>query len=173
MIMADITEILRIMKQDRPELQKFPVVDSSPLPNGQFEQPGEEPPRGSSRPGTTAERIKERKYLYDHFRKVFIVHFLAPSERKGQDYDIFIYLKRHQDESLSDVTKAEFFFGDSWGNRIFEGQHEGDVIGVRVSAYGSGFLCTCLVTFEDGEQVSLYRYIDFEMGKIIAGLQVK
>ena len=53
-----------------------------------------------------------------------------------------------------------------------EGHHEGDVIEVRVSAYGS-FLCTCLVTFEDGEQVSLYRYIDFEMGKVIAGLRGK
>jgi hypothetical protein len=41
-------------------------------------------------------------------------------------------------------------------------------MGVRLSAYGP-FLCTCLVTFEDGEQVSLYRYIDFEMGEVFTG----
>jgi len=120
-------------------------------------------------PITPSERIEERKELYERFREVFIVHVLTPSERKGQDYDIFIFLKRHHEKPISVVTKAEFFFGKYWGNRIFEGQRQGDVIGVRLSAYGP-FLCTCLVTFEDGEQVSLYRYIDFEMGKVIAEL---
>jgi hypothetical protein len=115
------------------------------------------------------QRSETRNKLYERFRGVFIVHVLAPSGTAGQLYDIFIYLKRHRDRPISIVKKAEFFFGSFWGNNIFEGQHEGDVIGVRVSAYGS-FLCTCLVTFEDNEQVSLYRYIDFEMGDVMAEL---
>jgi hypothetical protein len=42
-------------------------------------------------------------------------------------------------------------------------------MGVRLSAYGP-FLCICRVTFDDGERVVLYRYIDFEMGEVIAGV---
>jgi hypothetical protein len=86
---------------------------------------------------------------------------------EGQRYDVFIYLLQHGGGSVSNVKKAEFFFGNNWGNKIFEGSREGDVIGVRTSAYGS-FLCTCLVTFKDGYQASLYRYIDFEMGHVVS-----
>ena len=183
--MATITELLVVMRGELPELENLQDVNSLPsrqpstnnvetptpeLPPGELS--GKEVPSEIPLPVTPAERNEKREALYESFRKVFIVHVLAPSEREGQDYDIFIYLKRHHDRSLSDVAKAEFFFGEHWGNRIFEGQHEADVIGVRVSAYGS-FLCTCLVTFDDGKQASLYRYIDFEMGKVIARLRAE
>jgi hypothetical protein len=114
---------------------------------------------------TPSGREIERGMLYDKFRRVFIVHVLTPSEQRGQEYDIFIYLIRHNSDSIDDVEKAEFFFGKYWRNDIFEGQREGNLIGVRTSAYGS-FLATCRVTFADGYQVSLYRYIDLEMGNI-------
>jgi hypothetical protein len=173
-------EFLQAAAQAHPGLQNLPVVRSTPSqqsPTTQHEslstqpipseQPSEEFSREALNPATLAERIEEREQLYKHFRGVFIVHVLAPSVREEQDYDIFLYLKRHRDEPISDVTKAEFFFGRHWGNRIYEGQREGDIIGLRLSAYGP-FLCTCLVTFDDGKQVSLYRYIDFEMGEVIA-----
>ncbi len=114
---------------------------------------------------TPSGREIERDMLYEKFRRVFIVHVLTPSEQPGQEYDIFIYLMRHNSDSIDDVEKAEFFFGKSWRNDIFKGQREGNLIGVRTSAYGS-FLATCRVTFDDGYQVSLYRYIDLEMGNI-------
>ena len=91
---------------------------------------------------------------------------LEPTSDRTQEYDIFIYIIRHQDPDLSIIQRSEFFFGRYWGNRVFQGQKVGGVIGVRTSAYGS-FLCTCQVTFTDGEQITLTRYIDFEMGKLI------
>ena len=111
-------------------------------------------------------RSKERTDIYTKFRRIFLVHVLTPSSKPRQKYDIFIYAMRHKKEDISDIAKAEFFFGKSWGNRIFPGTREGNVIGVATSAYGS-FLCTCLITFNDGTQVTLYRYVDFEMGEAI------
>jgi hypothetical protein len=117
------------------------------------------------------ERIKQRHSIYEKHRDLFIVHVLSPSQVKGQEYDVFIYLIRHDGDQekpadLSDVEKAEFFFGGSWGNRIFVGTRKGKHIGVSTSAYGS-FLCTCLVTFKDGEHAMLDRYVDFEMGDLL------
>jgi hypothetical protein len=160
-------EFLQMVLQTRPALQTFPIVPSSPPSQQSPVTPSEERARETPNLATRAERIEERESLYKRFRGVFIVHALAPSIREGQEYDIFIYIKRHRDEPLIDVTRAQFFFGRHWGDRVIEGQREGDVIGVRVSADGP-FLGTCLVTFADGEQVSLYRYIDLEMGEVIA-----
>jgi hypothetical protein len=98
---------------------------------------------------------------------VFLVHSLTPPTLEEQRYDVFIYLLQQGGGSVSDVKKAEFFFGKYWRNKIFEGSREGDVIGVRASAYGT-FLCTCRVTFKDGYQATLYRYIDFEMGHVVS-----
>ena len=121
--------------------------------------------------GTSVGRSIEREAIYEQNRRVFLVHVLTPSKEPGQKYDLFIYLKRHGDKDISDVAKAEFFFGNSWGNRIFTGSRDGSVIGVSTSAYGP-FLCTCLVTFDDGYQTSIYRYIDFEMGKVVKNVVV-
>jgi hypothetical protein len=122
---------------------------------------------------TSAGRAKQRDNLHKEFREVFIVHSLAPSTREGYKYEIFIYLKRRHDAPLTgnekpelNVEKAEFFFGSNWGDRIYKGNRVGDVIGVRTAAYRP-FLCTCLVTFENGYQASLYRRIDFEMGDLV------
>lgn len=116
---------------------------------------------------TTPEgRYNQREKIYLDSRYLFLVHVLSPSQKKGQVFDIFIYIKRHRDEDIGDVAKAEFYFGRSWGNRIFEGTREGNVIGVSTSAYGP-FLCTCFVTFTDGHRATLYRYVDFEMGNLI------
>jgi nucleoside phosphorylase len=111
-------------------------------------------------------RSKERTAEYDRTQKMFLVHVLTPSDKQNQKYDIYIYAKRHRDDDISDVLKAEFFFGKSWGNRIFPGTREGNRIGVATSAYGP-FLCTCLITFKTGDQVMLHRYIDFEMGGVV------
>ncbi|MDG9671828.1 hypothetical protein ONV78_29095 [Hahella sp. CR1] len=109
-------------------------------------------------------RSKDRDEQYGKNRGFFIVHSYSRAEKRGQQIEIFIYLIRHKSEEYSDVAKAEFFLGRYWGNRIIEGKRSGDIIGMRTSAYGP-FLCTCLVTFQDGEQVMLHRYIDFEMAQ--------
>ena len=118
---------------------------------------------GGPAPGSFAE---ERDNIYKSNRGCFLVHVLEPTSDRTQEYDVFIYILRHQSTDLSIVQRAEFFFGRYWGNRVFHGQQIGNVIGVRTSAYGT-FLCTCHVTFTDGEKITLTRYIDFEMGKLI------
>jgi nucleoside phosphorylase len=123
-------------------------------------------PPGVTTLSTPEERSKDRQRTYETMRKVFLVHVLTPSAVRGQKYDIYIYIKRHRDEDIDDVERAEFFFGKSWSNRIFPGKRAGNRLGVQTSAYGP-FLCTCRVTFKDGATVMLYRYIDFEMGGLV------
>jgi hypothetical protein len=101
-----------------------------------------------------------------------LVHVYKPSPTRPHWYDAFIYLVRHQKDSatpvkmgLSDVKKAEFYFGASWGHAVFPVENTGNnIIGVRTQAYGT-FLATCRVTFSDSKQyqIIIYRYIDFEM----------
>ncbi len=122
---------------------------------------------------TAEERRKQRQAIYQQNRDLFVTHVLTPAAQPGQQYDIYIYLIRHDGDEdvpkdLSDVVKAEFFFGSYWDNQIFTGTWAGTRLGVRTSAYGP-FLCTCLVTFADGYQAMIYRYIDFEMGQLYAG----
>ncbi len=110
-------------------------------------------------------RSEQRKATYERSRRLFLVHLLSPSSKRGH-FDVQIYLRRHGDQPIDDVRSATFFFGKSWGNRVFNGTREQDAIGVATSAYGP-FLCTCLVTFTDGTEVVLDRYVDFEMGKVL------
>lgn len=112
------------------------------------------------------ERVSERERIYKENRLMVLVHKITPSNKPGFKYDISIYAKRHGNEDISDVKNVEFFFGKSWGYQTFTGEREGNVIGVSTSAYGT-FLCTCLITFTDGKQISIYRYIDFEMGEVV------
>jgi hypothetical protein len=112
-------------------------------------------------------RELQREALYSDSRRLFIVHILTPSKKPGQKFDVFIYVRRHRDEPTNDVASAEFYCGRHWGNKVFRGTREGNVLGIRTSAYGE-FLCTCLVTFEDGHQTILHRYVDFEMGRLLA-----
>ena len=110
---------------------------------------------------------KRRNGLYVENRHVFIAHRLFPSEVKGQLYDILIYLVPHRDRngSLRNIQRVEYYFGDSWGNRVFTSSDPGKRFGIVVSAFGSGFLCLAEIYYRDGtEPLKTWRYIDFEMG---------
>lgn len=117
-------------------------------------------------PETSEERSIHRNQVYKDCRGVFLAHVLAPSDMKGQEYDIYIYLIKHKNNDLSDIKKTEFFLGSYWGNEIFTGSRAGDKIGIHISAYGP-LLCTCKITFQDGYSCMTSRYIDFEMGKLM------
>ena len=104
---------------------------------------------------------KFRAAKYAQSREVFLVHSLAPSVVPGQRYDIFIYLKKHWTGDLSDIKHAQFYLGRWWGHRVFDVPNSGGHIGIRTSAYGE-FLCVCRVIFNDGQEVFLQRYINFE-----------
>lgn len=112
------------------------------------------------------DRETHRVEIYKKNRGLFITHLIHPSNKKGQVWDIFIYLIRHKTTDFKDVKKAEFFFGHMWGNKIYKETEQNGIIGVKTSAYAP-FLCTCFVTLDDNTVVKLDRYIDFEMEQMI------
>lgn len=103
-----------------------------------------------------------RDNIYKIHRDYFLVHVVEPSQKKGQRYDIYIYLKKHKARDKRSVVYAEFFFGSQWGNRIFKENPDKNLVGIRTSAYHP-FLCVCRITFDDGYKIFTSRYIDFEM----------
>lgn len=103
----------------------------------------------------------QRNKIYKDTRGVFIAHVIEPSAKPNQDFDVFIYLVRHGESDLSDIKFVEFFFGRYWDNRVFPAVLNNGFIGVTTSAYGT-FLAVCKVTFVDGTEVLIDRYIDFE-----------
>jgi len=103
-----------------------------------------------------------RESIYSNNRDLFLAHVIRPSKKKGQVYDVFIYLIRHNSDDFSDIDYAEFFLGPYWGNQIFTVKEETKgFIGISTAAYGT-FLCFCKVFFKDGHTAELQRYIDFE-----------
>ena len=109
----------------------------------------------------TSKDWNDRRYgKYRTNRDVFLVHSLAPSAVPKQLFDIFIYLQRHHSHDLSEVAHAEFFLGPYWHDRVFHVPNVGAPVGINTSAYGE-FLCVCRVTFTDGTQILLDRYVNF------------
>jgi hypothetical protein len=112
--------------------------------------------------GKSDEWNERLKGVLDTNRAVFMTHVIRPSSKRGQKFDVFIYLMRHGSDDLADVRRAEFFLGPYWGNEVFAVNKRNGFFGISTSAYGT-FLGICRVTFDDGYQVYLQRYIDFEM----------
>jgi hypothetical protein len=104
-----------------------------------------------------------------------LVHVCRPSTVSGQKFDILIFVVRHRKGSegppkrnFDEIQKAEFFFGDSWGNKVFPVDNTpGGLLGVWTHAWGT-FFAACRITFTDPNRkpIILYRYIDFEMAPI-------
>ena len=110
-------------------------------------------------------RTKERSGTYQACRGVMLVHKLYKSNESGQLYDIMIYVIPHQSSSLATVKSVEYFFGHMWGDRIFPSIDRSRGFPVVTSAYGP-FLCTAKLSFNDGHEEIIHRYIDFEMGAV-------
>jgi len=110
-------------------------------------------------------REEHRTKIYEKNKGLFLTHLIYPSDKRGQKFDIYIYLIRHKLDNFSDIEKAEFFFGHMWGNKIFSEKSKNGIIGISTSAYAP-FLCTCCVRFKNGDEIQLDRYIDFEISKI-------
>jgi hypothetical protein len=113
----------------------------------------------------------ERAEKYKALDGYMLVHVYRPSALPSQKYDIFLFIVRHQKgtegpprREFKEISKAEFYFGASWGNEIFTAPNTGGVIGVRTQAWGT-FLACCRVTFKDEKRkpIILYRYVDFHM----------
>nr|MBI3612675.1 hypothetical protein [Nitrospirota bacterium] len=113
----------------------------------------------------------ERAAEYKRVDGYMLAHVYRLSAKHGQTFDIFIFLVRHKKGTdgpprrhFSDIQKVEFFFGDSWGNRVFDVANNGGVLGIQTHAWGT-FLATCRITFKDATRkpIVLHRYIDFHM----------
>lgn len=114
----------------------------------------------------------ERKAEYDRTGGLFLVHVYKPSAQPGQKYDVFVYLVRHQVDSihpvkigLPEIRQVEYYFGPAWGNQVFTVVNTGsNVLGFRTHAYGT-FLATARVTLTDTSKQPfiLHRYLDCEM----------
>ena len=124
-------------------------------------------------PGSIKEWTDIRVGVYRDHKNVFLAHTIRPSLKRGQLYDIAIYLiphrsndPKHRRTDLSDIIEAEFFLGAYFDNKVFRIKNRGGTIGITTSAYGP-FLCSCRVSFAEGERLILNRYIDFEMGNLL------
>jgi hypothetical protein len=104
----------------------------------------------------------KRNDIYNRSRGIFIAHVIEPSKTPDQKFEVFIYLIRHKSQDLTDVRVAEFLLGPSWENRVFPAVAQNGFIGISTAAYGT-FLCLCRLTFKDGYQAYVHRYIDFEL----------
>ena len=121
-------------------------------------------------PGITGwQHARAEEYQRTH--GYMLAHVYRPSMESGQKFDIYIFVVRHRKgtagpprRNFTEIQKAEFFFGDSWGNETFPITNTGGIIGVQTHAYGT-FLATCRVTFTDPNKqaIILHRYVDFEM----------
>ena len=144
--------------------------DAEPLPGPEREYEdagigsGVRPEEQSDMSSPTAEWNEERNRVYQKHRMLFLTHVIRPSVERGQKYDVFIYLVRHDGEGFEDVEFAEFFLGPYWGNQVFKCSEQNGRIGLPTAAYGT-FLCVCWVQMKDGKRIFLNRYIDFEMSR--------
>ena len=105
-------------------------------------------------------------------RGVHLVHIATPSEHLDQECDLFVFLTSWRrsayglPDDLSDVATAEFYLGPKFQPSGTTVTHRhGSTVGFVTSAWGP-VICACRVTFTDGEQVVLTRYLDFESAKL-------
>jgi hypothetical protein len=149
-------------------------VKAGPIELGTIAKEMEKLPDAPQSAIKAAEPTDWRQERAEKYRKVdgyMLVHVYRPSTMPSQKYDIFVFIVRHQKGAegpprrhFTEIAKAEFFFGDSWGNKVFEVENSGDIIGVQTHAWGT-FLACCRVTFKDvtRDPIILYRYVDFHM----------
>jgi len=101
--------------------------------------------QATARSAANSSWTAERDHDYDRTHRLELVHVYRPSKRKEQRFDISIYLVRHvsggepnQSQGFTEISKAEFFFGPSWGDQVFEVANNGAVIGINTSRARAG-----------------------------------
>lgn len=105
----------------------------------------------------------EREGIYGHQKNIFLVHVLRASRKPRYLFDITLYLITHRDGSLLGIKHVDYYFGKQWKKRVFQTPFRHNSFAMSTEAYGP-FLCIALITFQDGSQLPISRYVDFEMG---------
>jgi hypothetical protein len=118
----------------------------------------------------TDEWNNKRYAVYNLSRDVFIHYDVETSSDIFQRFDITIRLVRKASrevsrarDDLSDVQRAEFFFGPWFGNRVHSVDNVDGKIGIIIAAYGE-FLAYCRVHFRDGYSADISQFIRFPEG---------
>jgi len=136
----------------------------------EFEKSGD-----SSHSRIAADEItfEERGKIYKNSKNIFLVHQVRqlpePHEKLNiKNYDVSVYLVGHKDYGhLNDIANVRYYFGHMFGKSLgkvgafYLVKNGNDGFAVRFTAYGPT-LCTAYVTFHDGSEVKLHRYLDFE-----------
>ncbi len=126
---------------------------------------------GAVREAEPSDWRHQRAEKYERVNGYMLVHVYRPSSVPNQKYDVFLFIVRHRKgtdgpprREFEEIEKAEFFFGESWGNEVFAVVNAGGLIGVRTHAWGT-FLACCRITFRDKQKqpIVLFRYVDFHM----------
>lgn len=112
-------------------------------------------------------RAKERASLYARQRGAMLVHKIYKSQKNRQLYDILIYLVPKKGCNLIQVVSVEYYFGKHWDEKIFTSSDRTNGFAIATAAYGP-FLCTAKINFNDDDNETIYRFIDFEMGDVAA-----
>lgn len=137
-------------------------------------------PKGSAQRSTVSFELTdtletERRNRAALQRGVHMTHIALPSAKPGQTHDVLISLAVGVDRSkypptggrkypgdLSDVTSATFQLGAKFDPSTITVENDGsNEFQVQTSLYGP-LLCVCEVTFTDGDQQILTRFIDLE-----------
>jgi len=139
------------------ELQGLKVTENTDIKNSNYETTIDE----------NDERYNARKAFFEKQRGVMPVNKIYKSQKNGQLYDILIYLIPHKGHNLIQVTSVEYYFGKNWGRKIFKTEDRSNGFAIVTSAYGA-FLCSIKINFNDGTDILVYKYIDFEMGDVAA-----
>lgn len=104
-------------------------------------------------------------------KEVYLVHEIRPSSHKRYPYDALIYVRGAAERGIEHVKSAEFFLGKGFDDQVFKGKPLSEKqLGISVAVRGE-FFCTCLVSFDDGEEILLDRYIDFGTIRWMEGME--
>jgi len=162
-IKAAITTLLNRLKHGAGvkigsfELQGLKVTENTDIKNSTYEITIDK----------NDERYKARRAFYDNQRGVMPVSKIYKSQKDGQLYDILIYVIPHKGSNLMQVISIYYYFGKNGVRKIFKTNDRSNGFAIVTSAYGA-FLCSIKINFNDGTDITVYKYIDFEMGDVAA-----
>ena len=123
----------------------------------------------------TASDVAGRHDRYKNQRNLMLVHTIKPSDPPEfiegyRVFDVSVFLHPHRNfGKLNDVRRVTYFFGEKWG----KGKHGSkfvvssgnDQFAMSAKMYGT-FLCVATITFQDGTEVKVDRYLDVEMAPV-------
>jgi hypothetical protein len=119
--------------------------------------------------------LSDREKMYSSSRYLMLCHKIAPSNSRGQKYDISVFLVRKSRRNTEPAAKFEDvesvtyyigkFFGEGENGSKFVVSESANGFAMKTSAYGEP-LCVAQIKFKDGGTSQQYRFLDFSMGEV-------